>query len=630
MDRQILAEGILAKLFDDLVVIDLEGNLRFSLEQTVNRVHSLGGNTRVRKIQEVLTPESGREVLNAVQTVHRTGGTVNMQLAIASEVEAAAGQTYPVVLVRLDYDRQEVLILGANRLAHLLTAEDQRREREKELACLFKVGQMLEEADTPEQFFRTIPPIIEAGFLIPEATRVSVSFGSEQAGRTLEQPTDTYRCMLNAGGDGAIVVATADDVTIIPEERRMMDEIARMTNKALEKYEQELELEQTLRRLSSIMDAIPDRIVLLDPQFNVLVSNLPLESDSDPVGQVCHHHYYDRATPCEDCPVVETLRTKLPTTRKRRTQRRSLVLQAFPVLTRTGELEAIVELVKDVTIEEQHQERWVHADKMSSLGQLTAGVAHEINNPVQFIRENLRIVREMLADVLPLLQREHAVQPDLRIARLPFPFFKEQIPVLVKDVEEGAGRIAEIVASLKQFARNDDGMLDEEVDIIKAVETSLRLTHNQTKNVAHLDRVLHGPIPRVMGNTQQIEQVLVNIIINACQAIRSQQKQPDWPGGKGRIGAGVGYDEQSEIVTIIISDTGPGMSHTVLRRVFEPFYTTKKDSGGTGLGLSIAYGIIQDHKGTVHIDSSPGAGTEFRICLPALAEEHYGESHTDH
>ncbi len=249
----------------------------------------------------------------------------------------------------------------------------------------------------------------------------------------------------------------------------------------------------------------------------------------------------------------------------------------------------------------------IQKEKLASLGQLSAGMAHEINNPIQFIQGNMHILTEAMDTILPILDRRAETNSNLTIARLRYPFFRDHIRTLLDDMYSGTVRIADIVKDLKQFARADEGRLDEDIDVNEVVKSSLRLVHNKIKHY-RLVTELDQDLPGVKGNGSKIEQVLVVSLINAAEALAER--------GNGMIKVGTTGDVENGSICISISDNGAGMTEEVRRRLFDPFFTTKQRSGGTGLGLSIAYGIIKDHNGRIEVDSKTGEGTTFRFFFP--------------
>ena len=256
------------------------------------------------------------------------------------------------------------------------------------------------------------------------------------------------------------------------------------------------------------------------------------------------------------------------------------------------------------------EQQLIQSDRLASLGQLVSGIAHEINNPNTFIRGNIGIVAEAMETILPMLDDHAEKNIDFKIARLPYKYFRKNIPILLSDMQKGADRIMNIVSDLRKFARRDEGHLDEDVDFNLVIESSLRLVHNQVKRTANINLDLAEKIPTIKGNVQKLEQVMVNIIINASHAIEQKNN-----GEMGNIYIKTFLYSNNKLY-VQIKDDGTGMTNDVKKRIFDPFFTTKKARQGTGLGLSIAYGIIEEHGGTISVDSWPGEGSEFKIVLP--------------
>jgi len=284
-----------------------------------------------------------------------------------------------------------------------------------------------------------------------------------------------------------------------------------------------------------------------------------------------------------------------------------LEVHALPIFNQDQEVEGIFEFYKDVTRERVFEQQLQQADKLASLGQLVSGVGHEINNPNQFIRGNIKIIQQALADMLPIMDDYYKEHPDLRIARLKYDFFRDHIMRLVSDMEHGSERIKGVVESLKRFARKDEGLLTNLIDANAIVDASARLTQKQVQKSCDIELELSSPLPVFAGNAQKIEQVLVNLILNASQAMPEDRR--------GRIVVKTRYENGN--VVIEVRDNGKGMSERTLKKIFDPFFTTRRASGGTGLGLSIAYRIIEEHGGKISVASKIDAGTVFTIAIPA-------------
>ncbi|HSB69503.1 MAG TPA: ATP-binding protein [Candidatus Methylomirabilis sp.] len=288
-------------------------------------------------------------------------------------------------------------------------------------------------------------------------------------------------------------------------------------------------------------------------------------------------------------------------TRKERLQSTRRMLQA-----QSQELEAANRELR------AKQAQLVQAEKLASLGQLAAGVAHEINNPIQFIQGNMRIIHEAMETILPLLDRHARENPELRVARLPYPYFREQITSLLDDMCSGCLRIADIVRDLKKFARLDEGKMDEAVDVNAVVRAGLRLVQNKIKRYRVFEDLEPG-LPPIPGSTSKIEQVVVANLINAAEALGER--------AGGTITVSTRTEDAGKGICLAIADNGSGMAEEVQGRVFDPFFTTKQGTGGTGLGLSVAYGIVNEHGGRVEVTSAVGEGTTFTYHLPLKRRE---------
>lgn len=256
------------------------------------------------------------------------------------------------------------------------------------------------------------------------------------------------------------------------------------------------------------------------------------------------------------------------------------------------------------------QTRLVHSAKMVSLGQLVAGVAHELNNPIGFIFANMAHLREYSNKLIQLVRMVSPNDKEFAKAKQEseFEYIVTDMPKLISSCEDGARRTRDIVLGLRNFSRLEEAKL-KEVDLHEAIDTTLALLHGEMKNRIQVHKQFE-PIPLVMCYASQINQVLMNILSNAAQAIEGT--------GQIWISTQVMKANKDEIrrVQISIQDSGKGMSSEVIEKIFDPFFTTKGVGQGTGLGLSISYGIIQNHGGEILVKSEPKVGTEFIIILP--------------
>ncbi len=282
---------------------------------------------------------------------------------------------------------------------------------------------------------------------------------------------------------------------------------------------------------------------------------------------------------------------------------------------------------------QQIQTQLIQSEKMSTLGALVAGVAHEINNPVNFITGNLSHAKDYIDDLMELLELYQAQcqpTPDIadKIEAIDLEFLMEDLPKLIDSMQLGADRICEIVISLRNFSRLDQSLM-KSADIHEGIESTLLILQNRLKATGKRPAIEmikeYGDLPSVECYAGQLNQVFMNLIGNAIDAL---EEAMDAPGGMERSPAIRIRTDMSnpEWVAIRIADNGPGMMPEVQQRLFHAFFTTKPVGKGTGLGLSISYSIVvEKHKGTLKCFSEPGEGTEFFIEIPirAIAESKF-------
>jgi len=278
--------------------------------------------------------------------------------------------------------------------------------------------------------------------------------------------------------------------------------------------------------------------------------------------------------------------------------------------------EAVLSIIRDITMYKEaveqaslHEEQLIQADKMVALGTLVSGVAHEINNPNNFIMLNVPIVEKAWSSILPILDEYYMNHGDFFVGnRLKYSRMKESIPMLFSGILEGSKRIKNIVEELKDFSRQETYDLNQMVDINEVVKAAVTLVDNLVKRTTNLFMIQYGPdLPRVKGNFQRLEQVIINLLENSCQAIDQKEKA---------ISLSTHFDPSANIILVRVRDEGVGMDPGILKKILEPFFTTKRHKKGTGLGLSVSSNIIKQHDGFLNFESTPGKGTTATIILP--------------
>ena len=273
-----------------------------------------------------------------------------------------------------------------------------------------------------------------------------------------------------------------------------------------------------------------------------------------------------------------------------------------------------IELAESKTELERLQAQLVHTEKMASLGQLAAGIAHELNNPAGFIYGNMDLLGDYLAQlqsllssydrvVLPAdaLQSVNSLKAEIRYERL-----VDDLDSILADCREGAERICDVVKNLRLFSRLDEAEI-KKVDVHSGIDSTLRLLSRYFSGGQITLRREYGDLPPIHCYAGQLNQVWMNLLVNAAQAVQD----------RGEVSISTRLEQDSVVVDI--SDTGAGIPEDQLSRIFNPFFTTKPVGEGTGLGLSISYGIIERHGGTIAVVSEMGTGTTFTVRIPIRA-----------
>lgn len=269
-----------------------------------------------------------------------------------------------------------------------------------------------------------------------------------------------------------------------------------------------------------------------------------------------------------------------------------------------------------VTREKQQAEEQAHrrreqlfqAAKMVSLGTLVSGVAHEINNPITSIMLNAPNLSKLWDAALPVLDQHVARQGDFPVAGTSYSRLRDRIPSMVASIDADARRVSDIVADLKDFAREKPAEMRDRVDVNDVVQKAIGLATNLIrKSTQHFSMTCAPDVPTFKGNAQRIEQVVINLVVNACQALTADD-QP--------VTVTTRWARDSDQVVIEVRDAGAGIPDEVVQRIKDPFFTTKRDDGGTGLGLAISEKIVQDHGGRLTFESTPLKGTTVRVFFP--------------
>ncbi|HTV21469.1 MAG TPA: response regulator [Polyangiaceae bacterium] len=274
-----------------------------------------------------------------------------------------------------------------------------------------------------------------------------------------------------------------------------------------------------------------------------------------------------------------------------------------PIIDEHGNISGAVAIIKDLTEQRRAQQQIAIADRIASLGVMTAGIAHEINNPLTYVLGNLEFVSEEIERLRRLV---NAPTPDnLAQARDAL----QSLNDLTKDVEQGARHVASIVSDLRFLSRRDSGQKSS--DVTARMEWALRVTHSTIARHAHVQRIFQ-PVPRANLDEGRLGQIFLNLLHNATDAM----SQTDTASNELSITIDVDPDPDGPFIRVAIADTGCGIPSDILERIFDPFFTTKPPDAGSGLGLAVCHGILTEVGGDIGVTSEPGKGSRFVVRLP--------------
>jgi signal transduction histidine kinase len=250
------------------------------------------------------------------------------------------------------------------------------------------------------------------------------------------------------------------------------------------------------------------------------------------------------------------------------------------------------------------------AQKMETLGTLVAGVAHEINNPINLIMYNIPLLKKIWVDFLPLLMERRQREPERKFGGFDYDFLADNLSQLVLDIEMAAQRIAKTVSDLKNYSRQSNVAEKVPLQVNSAVKNALRLAQTTLRSSdVKIKLNLADDLPDIEGNLQSIEQIILNITINAVHAVDHN---------RGEIEIATGLRNKDGMIYIRITDNGRGISPEISDKIFLPFVTDKQSEGGTGLGLSVTYSLVKAHDGKIDFETSRDRGTSFNVYLPTL------------
>jgi len=385
------------------------------------------------------------------------------------------------------------------------------------------------------------------------------------------------------------------------EESLIIDELAEDLNKEiLAAYQRELEAKKTLENAENLRLAIIIGSILISAAIAAALA-------------VCTSRAIAR-------PIIEVAEVANQVATEHNFQLRAPVTTEDEVGLLADSLNHLIERVAEYTQElKQAQNQLIQTEKMSGIGQMVAGVAHEINNPINFIHGNIEYANnyvENLLELIYLYQQQYpnpSVNIKEHIEEIDLDFLTEDLPKTLSSLQMGSDKIREIVVSMRNFSRLDECSI-EAVDIHKGIDSTLIILNHRLKSGIKLIKE-YGKVPPVQCYPAQLNQVFMNIISNAIDAIEETKNSGRW-NSEEIPSIWIITEVEGDYLKVRIKDNGPGIPAEVREKIFEPFFTTKSVGKGTGLGLAISYQIVAKHNGKMEVNSEPGKGTEFVISLP--------------
>ena len=400
------------------------------------------------------------------------------------------------------------------------------------------------------------------------------------------------------------------------KEERLLSVVADTLAGIIMRKQVEGHIRQSKIMLQAVFDGISDPLIMLDKDSTVRVLNQAAKDYyqvvfQDVIGKPCYQGIKGRSEPCDDCNIPSTAFSGEHFDFEQKglmDPERLEKVVIYPIKEEDTETVSAIIRISDITEERKMEQELVQSQKMIALGVLAAGMAHEINNPNNLIMLNAPLLREAWESIVPILDKHHEENGDFNLGDLPYSMMRSGIPKLLSGMEEGSKRIKHIVQDLKEFSRHETGEMDQSVHVNKIIKSAVRLVGNLIKKSTKIFKVEYGRnLPSAKGNIQKLEQVVINLIQNACQALPNKEK--------GIVVAST-YNAEKDSVIIEVRDEGVGIPDEALPHIMDPFYTTRRSNGGTGLGLSVSANIVKDHGGRITVESQRGVGTAFTVFLP--------------
>ena len=404
------------------------------------------------------------------------------------------------------------------------------------------------------------------------------------------------------------------------ENKALLKQLQQAKTDLEKRVEEQMRSEKQIRKskmlLQSVFDGISDPLIMLDENSTIMMLNKAavdyFATDfKKAIGNVCSDVLSSNPAYCEVCNIPSLVLKGQPVSFERKglvNPSRLEQVVIYPLHEEQNMAQSAIIRISDITEAKLIERQFMQSEKLASLGLLVSGIAHEINNPNNFIAFNIPILRDYLSEMTPIIDDYADDHPDCELSGMRYEEFRNDLFKLVGNIEHGSKRINATVSTLKEFSRRKDGFEKQQVNLRTVIEKGVAICQSQIKKVVQtFDVNIPQYLPDIYSDPDVIEQLIINLLINAAQAA---DKEESW------IKLNVSEsDNRQEQLIIEINDNGSGMDEATKAKIFDPFFTTKDPGEGTGLGLYICHSRVEAMGGRIEVDSEKGVGSTFKVIL---------------
>ena len=457
-----------------------------------------------------------------------------------------------------------------------------------------------------EMVDRPVFEFVDELFLSQERTRL------ERSRAGVKEQRDS--CLRRKDGSKLWTIISSNPM--FDEKQHFVGSLLMITN-ITERKNIEEKIHRSKVMLQKFFDGISEPLVMIDRDLNVVMLNVAARdycgAQWDEIVGKPYHQTSTYLGPFEEFDIRSAFTQGQDFAGERKSPRDPNRLEKvviYPLKEDGRDIQNAIIRISDVTEEKLLHKQLVQNEKLAALGLLISGIAHEINNPNNFISFNIPMLREFLLEIMSIVDLQADVRPNFEVCGMPYPEFREDIFRLLENLEHGAERINNTVSNLREFATAKERQELRLVDPREIIGKAMVICQGElNKRVKRFEEEIEETLPRFFTDAGSLEQVMVNLLINSCQ---SMDKEDSWL----RIRAFSGTPHDHLVIEVI--DNGCGMDEATLERLFEPFFSTKKPGTGTGLGLYVSRNLVERLGGEIVVNSEPGKGTTFRVILPRL------------